>query len=78
MQMTDFSSRQQVSPAIRRRAQRLFSAVCCGRKVFRRLAINGNGYLKIDVGPFWRILSKDGGQQWWLMDHETYNREIRR
>jgi hypothetical protein len=44
--------------------------------VFRRLTMNG--YLKIDVGPFWRILSKDGGRQWWLMDHETYNREIRR
>jgi hypothetical protein len=29
-------------------------------------------------GPFWRILSKDGCRQWWLMDHETYNREIRR
>ncbi|MBJ9136036.1 ParE family toxin-like protein [Citrobacter farmeri] len=78
MQMTDFSSRQQVSPAVRRRAQQLFQAVCSGQKLFRRLPINGNGYLKIDVGPFWRILSKDGGQQWWLMDHETYNREIRR
>ncbi|STQ14879.1 Uncharacterised protein [Enterobacter cloacae] len=42
----------------------------------RRLTMNG--YLKIDVGPFWRILSKDGCRQWWLMDHETYNREIRR
>nr|EKV5657670.1 hypothetical protein [Citrobacter farmeri] len=54
--MTDFSSRQYVSPSVRRRAQRLFSAVCCGEKVFRRLTMNG--YLKIDVGPFWRILSK--------------------
>ncbi|MHA6678634.1 ParE family toxin-like protein [Enterobacter cloacae] len=78
MQMADFSSRQQVSPAVRLRAQQLFYAVCSGQKLFRRLAINGKGYLKIDVGPFWRILSKDGGHQWWLMDHETYNREIRR
>ncbi|MFC0140076.1 hypothetical protein ACFFJN_08380 [Erwinia mallotivora] len=76
MEMGDFSSRQQVSPAVRRRAQQLFRAACGGQKVFRRLTMNG--YLKIDVGPFWRILSKDGGRQWWLMDHETYNREIRR
>ncbi|QZY94276.1 ParE family toxin-like protein [Pantoea dispersa] len=76
MELEDFSPRQQVSPAVRRRAQKLFHALCCGQKVFRWLTMNG--YLKIDVGPFWRILSKDGGRQWWLMDHETYNREIRR
>lgn len=35
MQMTDFSSRQQVSPAVRRRAQQLFHAVCSGQKLFR-------------------------------------------
>lgn len=78
MRMTDFSSNQQVPPSVRRRAQWLFLEVCSGKKLFRRLPINGNNYLKIDVGPFWRTLSKDGGQQWWLMDHETYNREIRR
>ncbi|AVG75411.1 MULTISPECIES: ParE family toxin-like protein [Pantoea] len=76
MRLNDFTRRQQVSPSVRRRSQQLFLAVCSGKKVFRRLALNG--YLKIDVGPCWRILSKDGGRQWWLMDHETYNREIRR
>ncbi|WP_019105612.1 hypothetical protein [Pantoea ananatis] len=76
MRLSDFTRRQQVSPAVRRRAQQLFLALCRGKKVFRRLALNG--YLKIDVGPYWRMLSKDGGRQWWLMDHETYNREIRR
>ncbi|MEW5288617.1 hypothetical protein ABW286_05400 [Erwinia papayae] len=76
MEMRDFSVRQQVSPAVRRRAQQLFSAALTGKKVYRRLKLNG--YLKIDVGPFWRILSKDNGHRWWLMDHETYNREIRR
>ncbi|NEK81742.1 MAG: hypothetical protein G3W58_11035 [Pantoea ananatis] len=76
MSLSDFTRRQQVSPAVRRRAQQLFLALCSGKKVFRRLALNG--YLKIDVGPYWRMLSKDGGRQWWLMDHETYNREIRR
>ncbi|CCG85942.1 hypothetical protein IRM71_02690 [Erwinia amylovora] len=76
MKLCDFSKRQQVSPAVRRRALRLFNAAHGGKKVFRRLAMNG--YLKMDVGPYWRILSKDGGRHWWLMDHETYNREIRR
>lgn len=76
MKMGDFSPRQQVSLSVRRRAQKLFLAASNGQKVFRRLRMNG--YLKIDVGPFWRILSKDGGCHWWLMDHETYNREIRR
>lgn len=76
MKLCDFSKRQQVSPAVRRRALRLFNAARSGKKVFRRLAMNG--YLKMDVGPYWRILSKDGGRHWWLMDHETYNREIRR
>lgn len=76
MKMCDFSPRQQVSLSVRRRAQKLFRAACNGQKVFRRLRMNG--YLKIDVGPFWRILSKDGGRHWRLMDHETYNREIRR
>jgi hypothetical protein len=75
MEMGDFSSRQQVSPAVRRRAQRLFRAACGGEGVppadHERLPQDRRG-------PFWRILSKDGCRQWWLMDHETYNREIRR
>lgn len=76
MQLSDFSHRQQVSPAVRRQADRLLESLCAGRKVFCRL--EQNGYLKMNVGPFWRLLSKDGGQQWWLMDHKTYNREIRK
>ncbi|ABS46834.1 conserved hypothetical protein [Yersinia pseudotuberculosis IP 31758] len=47
-----------------------------GKKVCKRL--QENGYLKINVGPFWRMLSKDGGQCWILMNHQTYNREIRK
>lgn len=78
MQLSDFSKRQQVPPAVRRRAARLFSRLCSRKKIFRQLGLKGNGYLKVNVGPFWRLLSKDGGRQWWLMDHETYNLEIRR
>ncbi|HEY2454455.1 MAG TPA: hypothetical protein VGI71_17940 [Scandinavium sp.] len=76
MQLCDFHKRQQVSPGIRKRAVRMLEALRLGKKVFRRL--DANGYLKMDLGPHWRILSKDGGKQWWLMNHETYNREIRK
>lgn len=76
MQLSDFNRRQQASPAVRRQADRLMESLSAGQKVFRRLELNG--YLKMNVGPFWRLLSKDGGHQWWLMDHKTYNREIRK
>lgn len=74
MQLCDFNKRQMVSPATRKQSRRLFHKLRNGQKVFRRLM---NGYQKVNVGPFWRILSKDG-ERWWLMDHETYNREIRK
>lgn len=76
MQLSDFKPRQQISPSVRRHAAQLFDALRGGKKVYCRLAMNG--YLKMNVGPCWRILSKDGGTRWWLMDHETYNREIRK
>ncbi len=40
--------------------------------------LTAQGYLKIDIGPFWRLLSKDGGQKWCLLQHATYNREIKK
>lgn len=36
------------------------------------------GYLVIRVSLRWRLLSKNGGQHWRLMTHETYNRESHR
>ncbi len=35
-------------------------------------------YLVIRIGRRWRLLSKNGGQQWQLMTHETYNQEYRK
>ncbi|MDC9612940.1 hypothetical protein PSI19_03380 [Xenorhabdus khoisanae] len=32
--------------------------------------------LKINVGAFWRLLSRDAGKNWELMTHERYNKEI--
>ncbi|HBT4315772.1 TPA: hypothetical protein MBS28_004032 [Klebsiella aerogenes] len=34
------------------------------------------GYMSLKVNPRWRLLSKDGGRNWEVMSHSTYNREI--
>ncbi|GAA3911616.1 hypothetical protein GCM10022405_40960 [Gibbsiella dentisursi] len=34
-------------------------------------------YLAIRIGRNWRLLSKNGGQKWQLMTHETYNKVSR-
>ncbi|MDR3430710.1 MAG: hypothetical protein P4L95_02190 [Rouxiella aceris] len=76
MEIVDFNPRQCVTPAIRRKACRLVDSLRNGKKTCKR--IDEKGYLKMDIGPFWRMLSKDGGQRWFLMNHQTYNREIRK
>lgn len=45
---------------------------------YKRLREKGTGYLKINIGIFWRLLSRDRGLTWELMNHERYNREIRK
>lgn len=42
------------------------------RKIFPR-RIRSTGYLSLRVNPRWRLLSKDGGRNWEVMSHETYN-----
>jgi Fe-S-cluster containining protein len=76
MEIIDFSERQCVAASVRRKACRLYTSWRDGKKVCKRL--QENGYLKMDIGPFWRMLSKDGGQSWLLMSHQDYNREIRK
>lgn len=76
MILYDYNSRQLVEPAIRRKAMMLIDSFKGGKKVCKKLDLNG--YLKMDIGPFWRVLSKDGGLHWVLMNHQTYNREIRK
>ncbi|HBD1844128.1 TPA: hypothetical protein KIA93_000334 [Salmonella enterica] len=49
-----------------------------GRRNYARIDDKGTGYLKINVGPFWRLLSRDKGLCWELMSHERYNNAIRR
>ncbi|WBF43750.1 hypothetical protein [Serratia rubidaea] len=47
-----------------------------GRRVFTR--IKPYGYLKINIGHRWRLLSKNDGRDWRLMTHETYNVESKK
>jgi len=63
-----------VPPSCCRKACRLLAAFQAGQHNYRRLKEGrGNGYFKINVGLFWRMLSRDGGQTWELMTHERYN-----
>lgn len=58
------------------RAQRLLALFQQGQRVYSEL--RQSGYLKIDLGIRWRLLSKNAGKSWQLMSHETYNRELKR
>ncbi|MEL0581151.1 hypothetical protein AACK17_21780 [Pectobacterium punjabense] len=49
-----------------------------GERNYTRLVDKGSRYLKIDIGPFWRLLSRNHGDSWELMNHERYNKEIRK
>lgn len=49
-----------------------------GERNYTRLRDKGSLYLKIDIGPFWRLLSRNQGDSWELMNHERYNKEIRK
>ncbi|WP_038256045.1 hypothetical protein [Xenorhabdus bovienii] len=61
-----------------RKAQHQVSSYQRGARNYVRLKEKGTGYLKINVGLFWRLLSRDNGQSWELMLHERYNNEIRK
>lgn len=49
-----------------------------GIRNYTRLMVKGTGYLKIDIGRFWRLLSRNQGLTWEMMNHERYNHEIRK
>ncbi|WP_228727674.1 MULTISPECIES: hypothetical protein [Enterobacteriaceae] len=42
----------------RRKAVRQLTLFRCGKNNFTRIKANGSDYLKIDIGLFWRLLSK--------------------
>ncbi|MCC8367197.1 hypothetical protein J8V57_13120 [Xenorhabdus sp. PB61.4] len=64
--------------SLRSKAQYQVSSYQRGERNYVRLKEKGTGYLKINVGLFWRLLSRDNGQSWELMLHERYNNEIRK
>ncbi|MBD2826808.1 ParE family toxin-like protein [Xenorhabdus szentirmaii] len=64
--------------SFRRKAQYQVKCYRRGQRNYVRLKEKGTGYLKINVGLFWRLLSRDSGQSWELMHHERYNNEIRK
>ncbi|CAM3837340.1 hypothetical protein BS639_17320 [Rouxiella silvae] len=49
-----------------------------GMRNYTRLKDNGSGYIKINVGLFWRLLSRNDGLTWELMHHERYSSLIRK
>ncbi|STV17260.1 Uncharacterised protein [Klebsiella pneumoniae subsp. ozaenae] len=63
--------------AVRRRYVR-FAVSGRGRVINTRLDEKGCGYYKIDLGPFWRLLSRNEGRTWLLLSHERYNSAIRK
>lgn len=60
----------------RRKAVRQLTLFRCGKTNFTRIKANGADYLKIDIGLFWRLLSKNSGKDWELMTHERYSKAI--
>ncbi|MCK0552545.1 hypothetical protein KFO32_05570 [Pantoea ananatis] len=42
------------------------------QRIFAR-RIHSTGYLSLAVNPRWRLLSRNNGNDWQLMTHETYN-----
>lgn len=43
------------------------------RRIFPRRMIS-TGYLSLKVNRCWRLLSRDGGQDWEIMSHERYSK----
>ena len=52
---------------------------CCQKALrqVRRFRPGARNY-KIDLGPFWRLLSRNEGRTWLLLSHERYNSAIRK
>lgn len=46
-----------------------------GKRVYSEVGCSG--YLKIDVGIRWRLLSKNHGEDWLFMSHQAYDRELK-
>lgn len=72
---------QRIPDRVQQKAQEQLLRFRQGERITRKVKCGGkkNGVyalLKIDVGAFWRLVSKDRGKNWELMSHERYNKVI--
>lgn len=67
---------RRVHASATRKARKLLRQYRQGKRVYREVGCTG--YLKIDVGVRWRLLSKNQGEEWLFMSHQTYDRELKR
>ncbi|MCW6034416.1 hypothetical protein [Pantoea sp. JK] len=63
--------------SLRKKATRAVLRFWQGERNYKCLNENRTGYFKIDLGPFWRLLSRDEGRTWEMMNHERYNTAMR-
>lgn len=74
---------QRVPEKVRQKAQLQLQRLAKGERLTRKVKCGGKrggvcALMKMDVGTFWRMLSRDQGQSWELMSHERYNKMITR
>ncbi|ENB7842199.1 hypothetical protein ABIU59_001872 [Salmonella enterica subsp. enterica serovar Newport] len=67
---------RRVHASATRKARKLLRQYRQGKRVYSEVGCTG--YLKIDVGVRWRLLSKNLGEKWLFMSHQTYDRELKR
>ncbi|EAA6552062.1 hypothetical protein DLB95_23365 [Salmonella enterica subsp. diarizonae] len=67
---------RRVHASATRKAHKLLRQYRQGKRVYSEVGCTG--YLKIDVGVRWRLLSKNLGEEWLFMSHQTYDRELKR
>ena len=70
MSLTTFKAPEWVISQAARRLVQYRKGRLSARRTHRR------GYLSLAVNPRWRLLSRNGGKDWQLMSHSTYNQEI--
>lgn len=49
-----------------------------GERIYKEINLRGSGIWKINIGGTWRLLSRNHGKTWTLLQHESYIREINR
>lgn len=50
----------------------------CGERIYKEINLRGSLLWKINLSGTWRLLSRNRGETWTLLKHESYIREINR